>query len=156
MKSFANWMIVIFLITFWLFRVAVAYFAAKELEFMVAPISLEIEIVMLFVTFICIACMVKQFKIGGFVYFATSLLYYGLDIYNDFTGIISGTSFQDMNRAAQVFASIVGMCLAIAALIDVLSYDIKGTESKNTEWFYKGNIERQKDDRDDNNQYRIL
>ncbi len=156
MESFANWMIVIFLVMFWIFRVIVAYFYAKGQEFMVAPISLEIEIIMLFISIICIACIVKKYKVGGFVYFGISLCYYGLDLYNDFTGIVSGSSFQNLGRASQIFASVVGMSLAIAALIDVLSYDLKTTENKNTEWFFNSKVERQKDERDDKNQYRIL
>ena len=60
MRTFANWMIAMFMILYWGFRVVVAYQASVYAEFFVQPINLTVEIVLLFVTVICIVLVFKR------------------------------------------------------------------------------------------------
>ena len=52
MRTFANWMIAMFMILYWGFRVVVAYQASVYAEFFVQPINLTVEIVLLFVAIV--------------------------------------------------------------------------------------------------------
>ena len=45
MRTFANWMIAMFMIMYWAFRVVVAYQASVYADFFVQPINLTVEII---------------------------------------------------------------------------------------------------------------
>ena len=82
MKSFANWMIVMFMGLFWIFRVVVAYMAGNEKSFFVTPIDLTTEIVLLFVTLICIVLVIKRVLFGGILYLISYGGYFGVSVFN--------------------------------------------------------------------------
>ena len=60
MRSFANYMIVMFMVMFWAFRIVVAIMAGMGNNFIVTPLDNTIEIVLLFITLICIALVIKR------------------------------------------------------------------------------------------------
>ena len=90
MKTFGNWMIVMFMIMYWAFRVLVAYEAAIYADFVVAPINLTVEIILLFVTLICIVLVFKRKIIGGIIYFLSYLAYFGMDLFNSVLPMLQG------------------------------------------------------------------
>ena len=87
MKTFANWMTVIFMIMYWGFRIFVTYMFTNGNEFPIQPINLATEIVIIFLTFLCIVLVFKRQRVGGFIYFGINLMYYGFDIYLNLTGL---------------------------------------------------------------------
>ena len=75
MKSLINWLVVMFMGMFWILRIVVAYMDATGKDFMVKPINSTTEIVLLFVTFVCILLVIKRKWIGTIIYSVTYLLY---------------------------------------------------------------------------------
>lgn len=156
MKSFANWMIVTFMIMFWLLRVVVTYMVAFGKSFPVTPINQEAEIVLLFVTLICIALVIKRKHIGGIIYLISYYAYFGADLVKTLGPVFKGESI-NVNIGLTAFMSAIGVVLATVVMMDLLADKTKKKEDKQTEWFYANkDLDRQKDDRDDQNNYRIL
>ncbi len=156
MKSFANWMIVMFMGLFWIFRVVVAYMAGNEKSFFVTPIDLTTEIVLLFVTLICIVLVIKRVLFGGILYLISYGGYFGVSVFNAFKPMLSGESF-NISMGFNTFISALAIILAIVVLIDLLADKTKKPANKDTEWFYANkDFDRQIDDRADKNNYKTL
>ena len=157
MKTFANWMTVIFMIMYWGFRIFVTYMFTNGNEFPIQPINLATEIVIIFLTFLCIVLVFKRQRVGGFIYFGINLMYYGFDIYLNATGLATGAeSFSIMDSGMNMFGSVLGIIMGLVVLIDVLSYNMKTSIDKSTDWYYKNkDLDKQKDSREDSNNYRI-
>lgn len=156
MKSLANWLTVIFMGMYWVFRVIICLNAAQGTPFIATPVNLQIEIVMLFITLFCIILVSKRQMIGGIIYILMYLAYFGTDLFNTLVPAIKNYELNEdiiMDSAA----SILGVILAIAVVID-LAYDkSKLPDQKKTDWFY-GNkkFDRKLDDRADKNNYKLL
>ncbi len=156
MRSLANWLIVIFMTMYWIFRIIVAYMAAMGRTFIVRPIDYRVEIVLLFITFVCIVLVMKRKKVGGFIYLTSYLLYFGVDLFNQVMPVIKNGSF-DLDIGMDMFTSIIAVILAIITLMDVLADNVKTTDDKKTSWFYDNKeTDRKLDDRADKNNYRIM
>jgi len=138
---------------FWLFRVAVALLAHLQMDFMVQPLDLNVEIALLFVTFIALVLVIRRNMIGGLIYLISYALYFGIDLFNSLSGGMQGPQEQ-----GAAFVSGVAMLLALGVFIDLsFSKDEQGGGSnKKTNWFYgTSEYTRDKDDRDDTNQYKF-
>lgn len=156
MKSFANWMIVTFMIMFWLFRVVVTYMVAFGKSFPITPINQTTEIVLLFVTLICIALVIKRKHIGGIIYLVSYYAYFGADLFKALGPVFKGQAM-NINIGLTAFISAIAVVLATVVMMDLLADKTKKKEDKQTEWFYANkDLDRQTDDRDDKNNYRIL
>ena len=156
MRSLANWLIVIFMTMYWIFRIIVTYMAQTGRDFMVTPLNQPTEIALLFITFICIVMVIKRQKWGGIIYLATYALYFGVDVYNNLMPLLSGSSI-DLNMSTNLASSFIAIILAIVTMMDILMDNVKRTDDTKTEWFY-GNkdLDRKLDDRADKNNYRIM
>jgi len=156
MKSFANWMIVTFMIMFWMLRVVVTYMVAFGKDFPITPINQTTEIVLLFVTLICIALVIKRKHIGGIIYLLSYYGYFGADLWKNLGPVFKGGAM-NVNIGLTAFISAIGVVLATIVMMDLLADKTKKKEDKQTEWFYANkDLDRQKDERDDQNNYRIL
>lgn len=136
-------------IIFWIFRVVVVFCATMEINFFVAPINLNLEIGVLFVSIPCFALILKRNLGGAFVYFIVFAFYFGNDLYKCLTAS-TGTP-------QQVMIDFIGVILPLISLLDIaLNKNRYGSgEDKKTVWFY-GNKEfdREFDERADRNNYR--
>lgn len=156
MKSFANWMTVVFMVMFWGLRVIIAYMAGAEKSFILQPIDLTVEIVILFITLVCIALVIKRKKIGGIIYLISYIGYFGTDLFKVLTPVLKGEPF-NASMGLNAFVSILGVILSIVVMMDLLADNVKKKEDKDTDWFYANKeFDRNLDDRDDKNNYRIL
>ena len=72
-------------ILFWGFRVVVVFCATMQIDFMVTPINLNLEIALLFVSIPCFALVLKRNIVGAFVYFIAFTAYFGNDLYRCIT-----------------------------------------------------------------------
>ena len=155
MRTFANWMIAMFMILYWGFRVVVAYMAANYSEFFVQPINLTAEIVLLFVTVVCIVLVFKRKLIGGIIYFLSYLAYFGIDLFNAIWPVFTGGDLGADYMTA--FTSFLGIILAFAVLVDLSIDKGRKPKDKKTDWFYTNKqFDRQYDDRADKNNYRTM
>ncbi len=156
MKTFSNYLTVMFMGMFWVFRVIVAYMAGNEKSFAISPLNLTVEIVLLFISLICIALVIKRKLIGGVIYLVANFGYYGVYLYNSVLPIIKGNQLTVTN-GLNTFISFVAVILSIVVVMDLLSDKTKKPVDKETEWFYANkDLDRNLDDRADKNQYRTM
>ena len=155
MRTFANWMVAMFMIMYWGFRVVVAYQAANYADFFVKPINLTVEIILLFVTVVCIILVFKRKLIGGIIYFLSYLAYFGTDLFKAIMPVFSGEDVSVDYMSA--FTSFLAIVLAFAVLLDLAVDKGRKPKDKKTDWFYTNkDYDRQFDDRADRNNYKTL
>lgn len=156
MRTFANWMIAMFMIMYWAFRVVVAYQASVYAEFFVQPINLTLEIILLFVTVVCIVLVFKRKLIGAIIYFLCYFGYFGWDLFNQVLPIFTNGQ-AEITSPMGAFTSFLGIILAFAVLLDLFVDKGRKPKDKNTDWFYTNKeYDRQLDERADKNNYRTL
>lgn len=135
---------------FWLFRVVITMMFTAGTAFPVQPINMTFEIVLLFVTFVCIILIAKRNMFGAIVYLLAHCAYFGMDIYKNVTQ-------GDINYL-NLMVSIIGVIIPFLAFANIgLSSGKKSTgKNKKADWFY-GNedYDRKFDERADTNQYKF-
>lgn len=157
MKNFSTWMLVMFMVMFWVFRVIVAVMPEFGTTLGgIAPLNQNLEIILSFVVLACIVLIVRRKLIGALIYLLAYGMYFGVDVINNIQTVLNGAS---METALNVFISIIGIILPIAVLADLLLD--KGRKAnpkdKKTDWFYNNEqFDRKLDERSDKNNYRTL
>ena len=157
MKKFSTWMLVMFMVMFWVFRVIVAVMPEFGTTLGgIAPLNQNLEIMLSFVVLVCIVLIVRRKLIGALIYLLAYGMYFGVDVINNIQTVLNGAS---METALNVFISIIGIILPIAVLADLLLD--KGRKAnpkdKKTDWFYNNEqFDRKLDERSDKNNYRTL
>ncbi len=157
MKKFSTWMLVMFMVMFWVFRVIVAVMPEFGTTLGgIAPLNQNLEIILSFVVLVCIVLIVRRKLIGALIYLLAYGMYFGVDVINNIQTVLNGAS---METALNVFISIIGIILPIAVLADLLLD--KGRKAnpkdKKTDWFYNNEqFDRKLDERSDKNNYRTL
>ena len=157
MKNFSSWLIAIFAFMFWAFRLIGTALNSVGIDFMFVPSNMTMEIVLLFITFICICFMVKRKLLAAVIYLVCHFAYYGPTFIEHFMGIINQTLPMEMYMTTlfEMFA----LVLAIAAVFDVLLDKNRKAHptDKKTDWFYTNkDYDRKLDERADKNNYRTL
>lgn len=158
MKSLSNWLVVMFAIVFWGFRIITILMAQLGKEFMAQPLNLNMEIVLCFITLLCIILLAKRTLIGAILYLASYGFYFGVDLYQNVVLLFSGQTLE-LNTYTSMFFSLIGIGLALFAFFDILldKQRMAHPKDKKTDWFYKNEeYDRKLDERADKNNYRIL
>jgi len=141
---------------FWLFRVIVTLLFSMEAGFGIVPMNMTFEIILLFVTFVCIILIAKKNMIGAVIYLIAQCAYFGVDAYKTIATIIEGQP--QTTDYISLFISIIAVAIPIFAIMGIgLSSGKKGSHrNKNTDWFYgTTDYDRNLDDRADKNQYKF-
>ena len=157
MKNFSSWLIAIFALMFWGFRLIGTVLYSIGSNFLFAPSDMTMEIILLFITFICICFIIKRKLLAALIYLVCNFIYYGPTFINHFMQIINETLSIDLYMAT--LFEFFGLVLAIAAIFDVLLDKSRKANpvDKNTDWFYKNkDYDRKLDERADKNNYRTL
>lgn len=152
MKKFSTWLIVMFMVMFWIFRVVVAFTDSLNIDIGISPIDANAEVLLLFISLISIVLIAKRKMLGAIIYLLTHGIYFGIDIYNN---VVAGTTIAYGNA----FFSLIGIILPIVALFDLLFDKAAKAYPKDdkTDWFYKNkDYDREVDERADKNNYRTL
>ena len=158
MKNFSTWLLIMFMVMFWIYRMVVAVLYELAIDFNgVVPMDMRTEVVLLFVVLLCLLFIVKRKLIGAFIYVIAYDLYFGIFLYNNLSEIISGQI--SIANSMNAFISLVGVILPLAVLLDLLVDKNRKANPvyKKTDWYYKGDkYDRQLDERADKNNYRTL
>lgn len=158
MKNFSTWLLIMFMVMFWIYRMVVAVLYELAIDFNgVVPMDMRTEVVLLFVVLLCLLFIVKRKLIGAFIYVIAYDLYFGIFLYNNLSEIISGQI--SIANSMNAFISLVGVILPLAVLLDLLVDKNRKANpvDKKTDWYYKGDkYDRQLDERADKNNYRTL
>lgn len=157
MKKLSTYLVTIFMIMFWMFRVVVALANSlgNDMGFPVA--NMQVEIILLFVDIVLILLVIKRKLIGAIAFLLVNIWYFGPELINALTTLTTGTP--DIYTMSAVFESFVAIVLALAILFEML-FDKNRTNhptDKKTDWFYKNEkFDRELDERADKNNYRTL
>ena len=158
MKNLSSWLIVMFILMFWIFRVIVAITGTMEMDFFVKPIDNNIEVILLFVVLLCVPFIFKRKLIGGIIYLIAYGWYFGKGLIENIIQIINGETL-GMDTYMYMFVSLIAITLPIVAVFDILldKNRMKNPVDKQTDWFYKNEqYDRKLDERADKNNYRTL
>ena len=155
MKNLTTYLFVMFMAMFWIFRIIVAFCYTIGVNFVTVPMDINYEIVLLFLTFVCMMLVVKRSMLGAILYLIGNGLYFGINLLNiltNYTGTLS------LNTAIDLIISAIAIILPVAILIDmILDRNRKANpKDKKTDWFYKGKeYDRKFDERADRNEYKF-
>lgn len=143
-------------IVFWILRVVCAYTYSANIDFILQPLNFNMEIILLFVSLICIILIVKRNLFGAIMYLVLYSMYFGIDAYKKLNILIKGT--ETSASYLPFIVSVIGILIPTIILIDILLNKNKASakKNKNTDWFYTNNkYEKEQDSRTDQNQYKI-
>jgi len=158
MKNLSTWLIVMFMVMFWVFRIIVTVMTQYNMDLGgITSQNVQLEIIILFVNLVCFALVAKRKLTGGLIYLLANGMYFGVDIYNNLVPVFSGETI-GLNIYMNLFISFVAMILAVAVLLDLLAD--KGRKAnpkdKKTDWFFKNSdYDIKYDDRADRNEYKF-
>ena len=158
MKNLSSWLITIFIIMFWTFRVIVAITGSMGMEFMVKPIDNNIEVALLFVVLILVPFIFKRKILAAIIYLIAYGYYFGTGLFSNVMLMINVDTLT-ATLYLEMLVSLVAIILPIASVFDIL-FDksrMKNPVDKQTDWFYKNEqFDRKLDERADKNNYRTL
>ena len=157
MKNLSSYLIVIFMLMYWGFRIIVAATGSMGLDFIVKPIDNNIEIALLFIVLICVPFIFKRKLIGAIIYLVSYGWYFGRGLVENVMKIVNNETLT-MQTYTDMFFSLIAIALPIMALFDILldKNRKKNPVDKKTDWFYKNEqYDRQLDERADKNNYRM-
>ena len=80
MKKLSTYLVVMFMIMYWIFRVVVVLMAQLGKDFVVQPLNMNFEIVLLFAFLLFAILVVKRKVLGAALYLAFYGVYFGADI----------------------------------------------------------------------------
>lgn len=159
MKKFSTYLLVMFMVIFWILRIIVTILSQLGKSFMgMVPMNETFEIVILFLTLLCLILVVKRKIVGSLLYLTLHAIYFGGDITNKLNIMVSNEPLT-IEQSTQLFFSMIGIILPLAVLIDLLLDKNRknNPKDKKTDWFYKNEeFDRKLDDRADKNNYRTM
>ena len=158
MKNLSSWLLVMFMFIFWVFRIIIAFQSqyGKDFGGFVA-FNLTVEIVLLFVTILCMILILRRYLLGGIIYLLSYGYYFGGYILsNALPKMLSGETL-DMSVMQNTLVAAVGLVLAICVVFDLVVDRIRKRDPKDkkTDWFFQNEqYDRKLDERADKNEYR--
>lgn len=154
MKSLSSWLIAMFMIMFWGFRVAVAFQAQYEKDFGgFIAFNLSLEVILLFVAILCMILFLRRILLGGIIYLGAYGFYFGSYILSK---VFSGEPMA-IDVMQNVMVSGLGIIIAFCAFFDLIVAKVrkKDPKDKKTDWFFQNEqYDRKLDERADKNEYR--
>lgn len=153
-----SYMLTVWGVILWIFRAIVCILFTNEIDFIVQPLNLTFEIILLFATIPCIVLVLKRNIIGAACYMAIYVSYFGTAIYNTMNSIVS-TDGMNVGGSVDLIVSVIGIVIPVLTFFDILlNKNRKSIIGKNnsTDWYYKNkDYDRKYDERADKNQYKI-
>ncbi len=158
MKNLSSWLISIFIIMFWAFRIVVAVAETLGSDFMIKPIDNNIEVVLLFVVLALVPFIYKRKLWAAITYLLVYGWYFGRGLVTNIIEMVGGVTLS-ATTYMEMFVSLIAVVLPIATVFDILldKTRTKNPVNKETDWFYKNEqYDRKLDERADKNNYRTL
>lgn len=156
MRSLASYLLLIFMIMFWAFRLIVAFTTSMGIDIGFTPIDMNIEIVLLFVTLFSALLVAKRKLFGAIIYLISYGAYFGIDLYSTIMNILNGDIIT-LTQYTRAIVSFIGMVIPISVFFNMLIDKNRSAHpvDKKTDWFYKNKeFDRNIDSRADQNEYR--
>lgn len=158
MKSLSSWLLVMFMGMFWVFRIVVAFQAQYGQDFGgFIAFNLTIEVILLFLTIVCMALVLRRNIIGGIIYLGAYVYYFGGYILtNSLPSLINGETLS-IATLQNTMVSAVGLIIALLVFFDLLIARVRRRDPKDkkTDWYFQNDkYDRKYDERADKNEYR--
>ena len=156
MKTMANYLIIMFSVMLFIFRLAVLFTTSMEIEFVVRATNVNFEVAYIFRMFISIIALSRNKLWGGILYLLSSLVYLGPTFWNEFQAMSNGTSVE---TATEMLVTLICMVIPIFAffIIALAKRQEKSPVDKKTDFFYKTDAyDRKYDEIADRSNYRTL
>lgn len=141
---------------FWTSRVLITLLVSLGVEFMIVPMNMTFEIVLLFITFACIVLIARRKMLGAVIYLIAQCSYFGVDAYKTLETVINGQAITE--NYVTLAISLIGILIPIFSIMGIGLSSGKKTSLRNkkTDWFYATTeYDRKFDDRADKNQYKF-
>ena len=154
MRSMGSYLSLFFMILFWIFRIVVSFTNTLGIDIGFAPLNINVEIILLFITLLCVVLVGKRKILGAIIYAISYGAYFGVDLFNTIMKIVNGGSIADFTNA---FSSFIAIAIALLVLIYCLLDKARTAHpvDKQTDWFYKNSdYDRKYDERADRNEYK--
>ena len=157
MKSLFSYLLVIFAVLFWFFRIVVCLMYSMGEEFICVPYNLTLEIAILFLTIPSIIFVIRRNIISGVLYFGMYAAYFGTILYNYLTGISGLGTISTLDNATFIMMNSLGIVIPFFIFMDIAIQKSRfHPTEKNTDWYYENKkYDRKFDERADRNQYKI-
>lgn len=161
MKNFSTWLLVMFMVMFWVFRIIVAFTYEINMDFGgIVPINQTMEIILLFVVLLCIVLVVKRKIVGALIYLLAYGMYFGTTLIEGVKTLVDITSSAThVASYLNTFIALIGIAIPVAVLFDLLLDKNRKANPKDgkTDWFYNNKeYDRNLDERADKNNYRTM
>ena len=159
MKNLSTYLVVMFMIMYWIFRVVLAVTNTVGVDLGITIPNYNMEIVLLFITIVSIVLVIKRNIIGSLLYLISYALYFGMPLFNGIMAIANSDGSFDINIYTTLFANALGIVIPLFVLFELLIEKNRMAHpvDKKTDWFYKNEeYDRKLDDRADKNNYRTL
>lgn len=158
MKSLSSWLLVMFMAMFWIFRIVVAFQAQYEQDFGgFIAFNMTIEVILLFLTILCMALVLRRNIIGGIIYLGSYGYYFGGYILtNVIPSLVNGEEL-NMSVLQNAMVAAVGLLIALFVFFDLLIARVRRRDPKDkkTDWYFQNEkYDRKYDERADKNEYR--
>ena len=162
MSNFSTWLLTIFMVMFWIFRAIVALCTQFSIDLLgIVSYNFEYEVVICFITLLCIILVVKRNIIGPLLYLMLYGTYFGEHLISNVLPIIQGKAVLSMDVSVNLIADMLAIILAIFVLFDMLVD--KGRKANpldgKTDWYFKNEKYdeelKARDQREDSNQYKF-
>ena len=159
MKNLSTYLVVMFMIMYWIFRIVLAVTNTIGIDMGITIPNYNMEIALLFITIVSIVLVIKRSIIGSLLYLLSYALYFGTPLFNGIMAVVSSDGSFDINSYTTLFVNALGIVIPLFVLFEMLIEKNRMAHpvDKKTDWFYKNEeYDRKLDDRADKNNYRTL
>ena len=159
MKNLSTYLVVMFMIMYWIFRIVLAVTNTIGIDMGITIPNYNMEIALLFITIVSIVLVIKRNIIGSLLYLLSYALYFGTPLFNGIMAVVSSDGSFDINSYTTLFVNTLGIVIPLFVLFEMLIEKNRMAHpvDKKTDWFYKNEeYDRKLDDRADKNNYRTL
>ena len=162
MSNFSTWLLAIFMVMFWLFRAVVAVCTQYSIDLLViTAYNLTFEIIIAFVTVLCIILVIKRKLLGSLFYLLIYGMYFGEHLFNNIIPLIQGELQMTPDLVMNLLCDGIAIILAIFVVFDMVVD--KGRKvnpiDKKTDWYFKNEKYdeelKARDQREDKNEYKF-
>lgn len=161
MASFSTWLITIFMVMFWIFRAIVALCTQFSIDLLgIQAYDLNHEIILAFVTVLCIILVVKRKLIGALLYLLLYGTYFGEHFFTNLVALFENKLPFNPSVTMNLFCDFIAIVLVFFVLFDMLIDKQRKANpvDKKTDWYFKNKKYDEelnaRDKREDTNHYK--
>ena len=162
MSNFSTILLSIFMVMFWLFRAIVALCTQYSIDLLgIVAYNLNLEIIIAFVTIICIVLIIKRKLVGALAYTLIYGMYFGEHLFTNIIPLVQNQVPLTIDLSMNLLSDFVAILLAIFALFDMLVDKSRKANpiDKKTDWYFKNKKYEEelkaRDQREDKNEYKF-